>query len=181
MKLSHQDEAAAEKRGGEPPAPPQLDRRIELAPLQILGLLLLLALPVAALSGALGPRHGHESASGQGLELSVDYPERLRHQTSLTLEVSVKNTGSAALQQTLLRIDEPYFAHFSQARFTPEPGRLSDEHYEVDLGELAPGASRKLVVHLEADEWGRHAGRVSAQASQGAPPVEVAFATVVFP
>lgn len=163
----------------EPPAPPGLQRRIRMARLQLVGLVLLLALPVCAVLGLLGPGAGQARAAGAGLELSVQYPERLRHKTSLTLEAALKNTGSQTLPQARLRIAEPYFAHFSRAEFTPLPQRVTDEYFELDLRELAAGETRKLVVHLEADKWGRHPGRVTASA--GAEALAVDFSTTVLP
>jgi hypothetical protein len=164
----------------QPPQPPPFQRRIQISAAQLAGIALLLVLPVAALSGLLGTKKREVRASAGALELSARYPSRMHYKTSGSLELRLKNTGAGAIGSATLRLGDSYLQHFADAQFQPQVQRLNEEGVEIDLGELAPGQTRRLRVELRAEDYGTHDGQVSASA-QGLPPVALEVSTLVLP
>ncbi len=171
---------SAEAEPPKPPEPPPFERRVQISGVQLVGIGLLSLLPLAALTGLLGTKEEEARASAGALELSVRYPARTHHSVSEAVELAVKNTGTQPLAGAGLRLGDGYLSHFEDARFTPAVQRLGEDGAELELGELAPGETRRLVVELRARHFGTHDGRISAVA-EGAEPVVLEVSTLVLP
>lgn len=167
-------------RDTHPPQPPPFQRKIIIGRVQAIGVSLLAAIVVAAMTGALGLRPGETQASGGSLEVQVSYPQILRYGTSMPLEVSVRNTGSAALSRVEVRVDRAYLEAFHDVHLTPDAGEISDRHYTVKLANLPPGESRKVVAWLEAHERGRQQARLQV-AADTQPALDMDWTTTVLP
>jgi hypothetical protein len=170
----------AEHRDTDPPQPPPFQRKIIVARVQAIGVSVLAAIVVAALLGLLGLRPGETQAASGGLEVMVSYPKILRYRTSLPLEVSVKNTGHAALSRVDVRFDRAYIEAFQDVRLTPDPGDVSDRHYTVRLANVPPGESRKVVAWLEAHARGPQRARLQV-AAESQPALDLDWTTTVLP
>lgn len=164
----------------EPPAPPDFRRRLRFGWTQIVGVGLLSLLPVVALTGALDTTERTAEAHAGTLALVARYPASMHHGSNATLELSVRNDGSQPLRDVRLRFDDRYLSRFADLRFTPPPWRLDDTHAEVLLGEIAGGETRRVVLHLQADHYGRPQGSIVAQA-EPSDEARVDVSTLVLP
>lgn len=164
----------------QPPQPPPFQRRIEIGWLQVTGVALLLLLPIAALTGVLGPQETESRASAGELALTARYPSRVRFMSSEFLELAIENTGSRTLAGVTVLMPDDYLSHFEAQEFRPQVVRMSERGAEVDLGDLPAGQSRRVVVELRVKDYGRHGGRISAVAGDGTP-VGLDVSTLVLP
>jgi len=164
----------------EPPQPPPFQRRIRISGLQTMGVGLLVLLPLAALTGLVTPETHESRASAGPLELTVRYPARMYYSTFEALELGLKNTGSHALSSARVQLPTDYLSNFDNVLIRPHVQHLSEARAQIDLGELAPGQTRKLVVEVRASDYGRHDGRISAAAGDAAS-VALEVSTLVLP
>lgn len=168
-------------RPAEPPSPPQVPAHVSIGRVQAIGVPLLALLPAVALTGLLGEREEHAgSVSAGGVSLQVDYPAVLRFRTLHELRITVANQGDTPMPMTTLQIDHSYLRAFTRLQTTPKVDVVTPQHHEVTLGPLAPGEARRVVATLEADNYGRHAGRVRLTAQPGSD-VAVDVSTLVLP
>lgn len=163
-----------------PPPPPAFQRRITIAPVQAVGVGVLLLVVVVAMLGWLGQTPGELRMERGPLQVRVTYPQTVRFKAAMPLEIRVTNAGSAPLQAVSIRLARDYVNDFQDVRFTPEASRVSDQHVELSLPALAAGETREVVTWLEAHERGRrHAGLdVSAGADVA---LHMQWSTLVLP
>lgn len=164
----------------QPPQPPAFQRRIQIGWLQTLGISLLLLLPVGALTGWLGAEEQEISASGGALRLSALYPSRMHYKATEVLELRLENSGSQPLRGVTVVVPHDYLSHFAMLEFRPRLDRLNERGAEVDVGELPPGHSRRIAIQMQVEDYGRHAGRISATVT-GGPSVALDVSTLVLP
>jgi len=167
-------------RNDDPPQPPPFQRKVVIAPVQAIGLSVLAAIVIAAMTGVLGQRPGETQASGGGLEVQVSYPEVLRYKTAQPLEINVRNTGSATVNRVDVRIDRGYFDAFEDVRFTPDAREIGARHVTVSLTDVPAGESRTVLAWLEAEERGRKHARLQVAADTG-PALDLGWSTTVLP
>jgi hypothetical protein len=170
------DPASAEK----PPQPPPIERRTRLGRVQKIGMPLLALIPVAALLGVFGPGEATSRAAAGELSIEVRYPSLLRHKTSQPFELTVTNRGATPALGVAARIDEAWLSSFGAVEVRPQPQRLDARHAEFALGDLAPGAVRKVSGRLEAGDPGRHTGAASLSVGER-EVAQAALATRVLP
>lgn len=170
---------ASSAQVSQPPQPPQLERKLRFHLTQLVGVPLLALLPVLAVVGIFGVGRGEAQAEDGALALRVSYPERFRLKMIEPLEIYVRNAGDAPLA-VVVRLDTNYLTAFSNVEITPGPTLVSDEVYEVSLGEVQPGETRLVSVELQAERYWQHRGSVSATSDAG-DRAELAFGTFVIP
>ena len=125
--------------------------------------------------GLFGPKTDSDEVRTEVLELSAEYPSRLRFQNSERLIVRIHNRSDAPLAEVSVAFDAEYIHAFTAVAFDPAP----ESPYMVDIGELAPGDSRLLSVQITADEYGSHRGWISVSA--GGTNARLELSTFVFP
>lgn len=162
------------------PQPPDMKRRIRMYPMQWIGMVLIALIPVLALLGVFGEQRAQVSASSSALSLDVDYPLNYRYRVHNPLTITVRNTSQQAYETVTIAISTDYISPFADSKFEPELQRLTDAAYEVDLDDVQPGETRLVTVVLEGQEYGRHAGAITASA-EGAAAARVDVATFVLP
>lgn len=163
-----------------PPQPPAIDRRLQFARLQLVGMPLMMLVPLLAVFGLLGEARERTERAGDGVRVRVDYPGRARFEADTRLRLSVENVGSAALSDTRVEFERGLMDALSGIGFSPPVERIDRQAYVVGLGELAPGAERVVFLDFRPSERGRLGGRVTLRAA-GAPLVEVPIEVLVFP
>jgi hypothetical protein len=164
----------------EPPRPPEIERRILLTRLQVIGLPILALVPLLALAGVFGLSRGQRSVQENGLVLDVEYPSRARLRASDWLAVTVSNGLDEAVDGVVVRVDRQYVDSFAQVDFTPAVSSVGETDYSIDLGRLPAGGSRAVTVRLTPREKWRREGSVSVF-GDGTLESTVEFATFVFP
>lgn len=172
--------APREDPAPQPPAPPAFARRLRFGWTQIIGVGLLALLPLAALTGVLGTVEQETSARSGSLSVEARYPSALHYKSSHTVVLDLRNDGEQALRDVRVRFDNAYLSRFAGVRFTPHATRLDERHAEVPLGEIEAGASQRVVLELQASEYGRPQGSIVALAS-GTGEARVQLSTLVLP
>ena len=172
MSAKKKGEAAA--RSSEPPEPPEIRRRLHISPGQGIGIAIIAAIPVLALAGAFG--HTTRAAADSGaLSLRVEYPRRTRHEVPERIHVLVMNRSRAMLDTVRVSFDPDYLAHAEGVSFVPE----ADDAFVVALAGLAPGETRRVLLHAGGRQAGRHDGDLVVAA--GGDTARVRLSTIVFP
>lgn len=167
---THPVEAAPpQPRAGTPP-------RIRLTALQRVGLPLLALVPLLAMGGLFGERRDMLAAADGSLLVRAHVPTRFRYRQRMTLELSVTNRGPSAVEDLRVRIDSSYLDRFSAVTITP----FAAPDGAVHAGALAVGASTRLTVTLEGEDFGAIRGDAIATDAAG-DTAHVALRSTVFP
>jgi hypothetical protein len=163
----------------DPPAPPEVERRIRLYGYQWIGLALLAVVPSLAIAGFFGARPTTETVENAGLALSVTYPDRLRYLQFDDIQVRVVNTSDAPLDTLHVALDSALANRFLEVSATPP----FERPYELTLTDLAPGETRFAVIALRANEYGRHEGELTLRGggSSASPTPHASVAALVVP
>jgi hypothetical protein len=172
--------AKRQDRDPQPPAPPRFERRLRFGRAQLVGVGLLALLPLAALTGVLGAAEREASASSGALTLEARYASTIHYKGSHTFVFDLRNDGEGPLHDARLRVDEAYLSRFEGVRFTPPVVRLDPRHAEVALGDIEAGATRRVLLELQASEYGRPQGSVVALSADSGE-ARVQLSTLVLP
>ena len=164
----------------QPPAPPELYKRLRFFRHQVAGILLMLLIVGAAALGFFGKSEARVSADREGLQLTVDHVSKIRHRMVGPLEVTVTNSSAEAVTGVTVLIDRQYLDEFSRVVFTPSPTYLTDDRAVFELGDLAPGESTVISGEVQSDGFGQHGGQVHALADH-LDPLVTTISTFSFP
>lgn len=164
-----------EKEDPRPPEPPQIKRRLELPPLQLLGVAFIIAIPILAFAGVLDYRGARTAVRNDDLSLSVEYPARDWMLDERSLTIRVRNESSRRLDSVVVRVDTAYLNAFQSS-----PSSASAEADAFLVPVLAPGESHLIVLTVQSSRYGRHRGSVRVDAP-GARSVEARLSTFIFP
>ena len=162
-----------EQHQQELPQPPEVQRRMRWRFPQFVGLALISVMPVLAAARLLDPTPQVAHASGGGMELSVSAPNKLRYRMSDWMFLDVRNASGKQLQSVTVEVDAPFVEGFAQASFMPEPARIDERRYAIDLGQLRAGETRRVSVQVQAEKYGKRTGAVTAVADGGRATVPV--------
>lgn len=158
-----------------PPSPPTSPRRLRIRPIHGGFLLVLLFIVGLAAVGVFGKMRGTAKAQNAAVRVSVEYPERLRYKEIAPLRVRVQNRGAQSIDTLALHFDSTYIEAFSNVRFLPS----ATEPWVVGLTDVEPGETQRVQVHLQAEGYGSHRGRIQAKTPEDT--VGPAVRTFVFP
>ena len=158
-----------------PPEPPAMKRRFRLGLVQWIGLPIILAVPILALFGVFGETRDDVRVSGRALDVLVEYPARVRHGTTTSLEIRVRNMANQPLDTVTVSFDTAYVTRFTNPIYVPS----STKAHEVTLLNVLPAEIRLAMLELRAEKAGRHTGGVTA--ASGGDSAVVSFRTFVFP
>ena len=140
--------------GESPPQPPNVRRAIRLTWGQRILLPLLLAVVLLALAGAFGESRADIHATSGSLDVRLTCPSRLRYRQSQSLELEVRNSGGARLDEVRVGLDQDYLSHFAAVHVMPPDQPAAT----VSLGPLEPGAAARMTIELAGDDYWRHRG-----------------------
>ncbi len=154
----------------------EVPRRIRLPWQQAVGILALLAIPVLAGAGVIGPREGSKLLEGDGVRVALTYPKVIRFLEREGLTVEVTNTSGAVLAEVEVGLPPSYVDLFTEVSILPEPERP----YAIALRDLAPGERRLVEIDWKGKRYGKHEGEVRV-APEGRAPLFVGFETVILP
>jgi hypothetical protein len=141
----------------DPPGLPPTPRRLPPGPRPWLGIALLAVLPVLALAGRFGETWRTVTAGQGALEATVRYPDRFRYKQLNSMEIRLRNVSSASIDTLTVALDSVLVDRFSTVRAIPPFARP----WEIGVGPLAPGETALLIVELQAEQYGRHAGALA--------------------
>lgn len=162
----------------QPPQAPEVERRLHVHPLQLFGVPVILMVPLLALLGVFGETTSVTSASSPSITMEVEYPTRFRYKTIDTIDITVHNVSGTEVELQV-RVPKSYLDAFSNVAVTPQPTRVTSEHYIVELGGVQPDATRVVSIEVQAERYGPTSGLISA--GPGDEPAEARIETFVFP
>jgi hypothetical protein len=162
------------------PQPPPFERKLQIAPLQRIGIPLLALLPLLALFGVFGEGMTSKQASNEEVAIQVDYVSRYRYRMQDTMTVAVTNLSKQPEATLIVTFDRDYLEHFSDISFVPDIKQVTDVAYEVELAGMKSGETRLVNVEMKGEHYWTQDGTVSASLS-GGQPVSVAVSTTIFP
>lgn len=164
-----------------PQLPPAQDfqRKLQFHRAQRIGIPLIMLIPILALLGLFGESYAEVRASGDALELRVEYPIRNRYWMATFIEISVRNTSISAIEMLTVNLDRVYVDSFSETDFTPNVDDTTDEFYQIEFSDVQPNETRRVKIQLRGRDYGRQMGSIRATSDTDA--VEVAVDTFIFP
>lgn len=139
---------------------PPLKRKFRLWPHQWIGLPILFAIPILAITGVLGESSEKIEVSTElkNVEISGEYPKRLHYGKSEKIELTLSNNSSSILDEVELHFEGDYLKHFSDVSFTPSV----EEGYKLKIKNIKPGESRHVAVSVRGESYGSHSGKIDA-------------------
>lgn len=171
------DPAIQEGTPPDPPPPPRQDKLWRIDWHQVVGLLVMVSIVVAALAGWLGTTTHRSSVRGNGLIMEIVAAETLRYRLSGPIEITVTNVADTPTSVSV-QVARSYLERFGDVSFTPAADSLDERWYTFDLGVLEPGNSAGIDGQLEADAIGRHRGIIRIA---GVASLDVSVSTLTFP
>ena len=164
-----------ENRLPKPPEPPRMPRRVRLHRFQWIGLPIILLAPIVlAVAGVFGESWETVEADAAGFRVVVDYPVRFRYKQLNEIRVAIESRSLGPADTVMVSVDTTYARGFSTITSTP----AFERPYTTRVGGLRPGERGLVMIELQAERYGAHAGDLVVAA---ADTVRVRLRTVVFP
>lgn len=146
-------------------SPPVYQPRLRFYKFQILLSLPIIAIPVLALWGMFGETIDKIQSTQSPIEVTIEYPKRLRLKQRLPLSVIIKNISNENLEGLNVSFDKKYLDQFSDLSATP----AFDSIYEVRLGALPPADVIEVNLEFQGQKYGSHEGNIRIQPKTGRP------------
>ena len=157
------------------PPTPEIGRRIRFAPLQAIGVPVLMLIPVLGLLGLFDTSAARVQSESGGYSLDVVYPSRFRHRPLEALRITVRNGTGAEIQKLAVKVSRQYADAFENVTFAPEPKEIDAKHVVFEFESVAAGESRIVEMQMQSLRTG------SQNAEVIAGPASVRFSTFVLP
>ncbi len=145
------------------PSAPEIDRRVSVPLFRGIGMGLILLVPALALAGVFGESWDTAAARGPNVSVRMEFPSRYRYKMLNSLTLAVENTSARTIDTVTVRLDTAYALRFSTVVITPAP----EQAYVIPLTDVAPGEIRMVIVELQGERYGRHAGLVNVETTSG--------------
>lgn len=136
-------------------APPRKPK-LKMWHYQWIGIPIIILIPVMALLGVFGEQTTKVQLSGEGLEASLEYPQKLRFGQDEFIRLEVSNTTSRALTNVTISFDKSYIEKFAEKSFTPEV----QANYEMKNVEIPANETKTFEVRVKAGDSGSHSGEI---------------------
>ncbi|AKF08421.1 hypothetical protein [Sandaracinus amylolyticus] len=162
-------------RADHPPSPPKLRPRLHLPRAQWLGLLLFTLPPALALGGLFDAHEEHVTRRVGPLEVHAEIPQRVRQNRYAMVQIDLVNRGDRATRAEVA-ISPEYVREAIAVEMTPAPRRA----WASDVGPIEPGERARVVLELQADGAGPHAGVLRVRDESG-EETRIELSTFVFP
>ncbi len=159
-----------------PPTAPRIHRKFLLSRWQWIGVPVFLLIPVFAFLGVLGELTRRVDARTVDLAIELEYPRTHRYKLVRTIELTVTNITTLALDTVAIDLDTSYAAGFATRSAIPAFDRV----YGLDLIHLAPGETRRVRIDFEGLDYGRREGHLSVT-SGAADTAWIPLRTFIFP
>jgi hypothetical protein len=137
-----------------PPDVPDMERRVRFYPRQAVGLIVLALIPILAMLGLAGEHRTELGAASSVLQVTVEYPTRMRVTRHGVLRLEATNRSGGQLGPVRILLPASYRSGFADRELT----RTATPDGEVVLPALGPGEAGTAHVDLLAQRAGRHHG-----------------------
>jgi len=162
--------------GASLPDAPEIDRRIRIPAFRAIGMAVIALFPVLAVAGVFGESWNTTTAHGATIVVDVEFPTRYRYKMLNSITATITNRFPRTIDTVTVRLDTAYALRFSTVVFTPS----AQDAYSVPLTALASGESRLVVIELQGERYGRHAGRLRVESTSG-DTLAVRVHSLIFP
>jgi hypothetical protein len=177
---NRKQDTSSPRREFDLPQPPPLQRKVQFHWVQLLGVPLLMVLPILGMLGLFGETFTTERAENQLLAMQVEYATRYRHKMSNPMRVTITNLSDQSPITVTIAFDRAYLDQFSNPMFMPDPTRITDQAYELELKEMETGETQVAEVELQGNEYWHHMGVISASIA-GGEFVQLSVGTTIYP
>lgn len=158
-----------------PPQPPDVPRRLRLTLLQRIGIPVLVAIPIVAMTSLLGEHFTAVTKAASGIALRVEYPDRIHYRQPMPFRVTVKNIGAAPIDTVHVRISPEFMRAYTNVSLSVS----LEGAYAFDLRDIAPDSERVISGTVEGERYGSSDGIARAYTRAG--EVRVPLHAFVFP
>jgi hypothetical protein len=155
-----------QQRVPEPAQPAEVKRRFQLYRYQWIAIPLLFLVPILAIFGVFGETATTVQSSQAGLELEVQYSDRILFQGLDGTEIAIRNTSDQVLETVTLSIDKAFLTAYSDIAFSPDVDVITDEAYIIELTNLQPGQTQFVTIDSRGKLIGRHRGIIRATVNE---------------
>jgi hypothetical protein len=169
----------SEEQISKPPQSTEFKRELDFYPFQVIGIPLIFIIPMLALFGVLGETTTILHATGNSIEVSVSYSNRINLQSFDEMEISIRNTSNEAISSLTVSIEKAFLDNFSEISFLVDISEISDEAYVIELLDLEPKEAKIIRFSSRGTVFGSHQGIITV--STGEDAVRILIETFIFP
>lgn len=162
-----------------PPQPPSIKKRFEFTKAQLIGVPVILLIPILALIGLFDAHFEHATSVAGDLQVTVEYPSSIRYKKLEPISINVQNLSAVTFPTVTVTIDDAYLNAFSTVTFTPDVDEVTADKFILNLNNLQPQESRRILVEVQAEHYWNHTGNVNAEYEE--THVGVTISTFIFP
>lgn len=159
-----------------PPDAPDMERRVRLYPRQAAGLIVLALVPILAMLGLAGEHRTERAAASSMLQVTVEYPTRMRVTRHGVLRIEATNRSGGHLGPVRVLLPASYRSGFADRELT----RTATPDGEIVLPALGPREAGTVQVDLLAHRAGRHTGPLRVIPAEG-EPLTIPLRTFILP
>jgi hypothetical protein len=159
-----------------PPDVPDMERRVRFYPRQAVGLIVLALIPILAMLGLAGEHRTEHAAASSVLQVTVEYPTRMRVTRHGVLRLEATNRSGGHLGPVRVLLPASYRSAFADRELT----RTATPDGEIVLPALGAGEAGTAQVDLLAHRAGRHHGTLRVIPVEG-DTVTIPLRTFILP
>jgi len=130
--------------------------KIKVWPFQWIGYLFLLTLPVLSIFGYFDENMMTEKTESHGLEMSINYPSKLRYGEMENLRIEVRNNTKEIFSHISISLSRNYLENFEEITFTPNVNK----DYLVSFESIPKNQSRYVDIQIKGKKFGNSKGQV---------------------
>jgi hypothetical protein len=147
----------------DPPQPPDFGRKIDLRLPHAVGAIALSLVVVLAIAGVFDTRSKEVTGSLGAIDITIQYPSRMRYHETSAIEVSMAYDASAIADSIRMTVSSAYLERFESVTYVPEAGRpgllvvvpdrnVGERSARVEMRAARPGMARGTVRVEGPDE-----------------------------
>lgn len=163
----------------QPPQPPSIKKRFEFTKAQLIGVPVILLIPILALIGVFDAHMERVTAGAGDLQITVEYPNSVRYKKIEPISIYVQNLSAGTFPTVTVTIDNAYLAGFSTVTFTPAVDEVTADKFTVNLNDVKPRESRRILIEVQAERYWEHTGDISVDYAN--THIGVTISTFIFP
>jgi hypothetical protein len=163
----------------QPPQAPSIARRLVIPRGHAIGQASIVLVVVLALAGVFGQAQGGAETGTDEIEVSVEYPARIRYRTLATLELTIE-AADRPVEDVSVAIDSAYLDAFSEVTFLPEAVAASQLRTVIPVGTIGAHEDRVVSGELWAERYWLHEGWLEVSTAEG-PVARLRLGTLVLP
>lgn len=155
---------------------PDIKPEIRTWKYQWMGMLFLISIPFMALLGFFGEKMGEKLERINDIEISLEYPERMRLGQTEYLRFKISNKSDKDLKNISLKLNHNYLKNFHEFESLPS----LDDNLEIPVGDISQHTDKHAYLKIKANDFGLHHAKLSLK-HLNTQMKQLEFKTLVFP